>query len=58
MSVTFDLGNGTSVHTENNALLVDTQRGMVAASAVVQGDFICNVGGEPHNEVMSPPVVT
>jgi hypothetical protein len=58
MSVKFDLGSGVTVYTEDNALLIDTQRGMIAASDVVQGDFICNVSGEPRNEVMSPPVVT
>ena len=58
MAVLFDLGNGTTSYTKDNALLIDTQRGMVAASDVVQGDLICNVGGEPRNEVVSAPVVT
>jgi len=59
MAVTFDIGNGTSVYIENNAFLVDTQRGMVAASDVVQGDFIYNVSFTlSRNEVVSAPVVT
>lgn len=58
MAVKFDLGNGTSAYVEDNAHLIDTQRGMIAASDVVQGDFICNVSEQPRNEVMSAPVVT
>jgi hypothetical protein len=58
MAVKIDLGNGTHTYVEDNAHLIDTQRGMIPASDVVQGDMICNVNKDPHNEVMSPPVVT
>jgi hypothetical protein len=58
MAVTFDLGNGTSAHVEDNAHLIDVLgKGMVEAQNVVQGDKICNVAGQPHNEVLSAPVV-
>jgi hypothetical protein len=58
MGVKFDLGNGTNAYIADNEQLVPTQRGMVKAKDVQQGDMICNVNKEPHNEVMSPPVVT
>lgn len=58
MAIKFDLGNGTSSYVEDDAHMIDTQRGMVAASDIIQGDLICNVSGEPRNEVMSAPVVT
>jgi adenine deaminase len=59
MAVKFDLGNGTTAYVEDNAHLIDViNKGMIEAQNVVQGDKICNVAGEPHNEVMSAPVVT
>jgi hypothetical protein len=59
MSVSLDLGGGTTVYTEDNTHLIDVlDKGMVEAQNVVQGDKICNVAGEPHNEVMSAPVIT
>ena len=58
MAIKFDLGNGTSSYVEDDAHMIDVLgKGMTAASAVVQGDKICNVAGLPHNEVMSAPVV-
>ena len=57
MAIKFNLGNGTSAYVEDNAHMIDTQRGMVVADQIVQGDLICNVSGQPRNEVMSAPAV-
>ena len=59
MSVSFDLGSGTHAYVENNTHLIDVLgKGMIEAQNVVQGDKICNVSGQPHNEVVLPPTVT
>jgi hypothetical protein len=58
MPVTFDVGNGTTVSVGSNTQPMDTQRGMIAADEVVQGDFIRNISGDPRCEVVAPPVVS
>lgn len=58
MAVTFDIGNGAKVHVTNNTHPMDTQRGLVPANAVIQGDFIRNIGGDPRKEVVDVPVVS
>ena len=58
MAITFDIGNGTKVHVTSDTHPMDTQRGMVPANAVIQGDSIRNMSGEPRCEVTAPPVAT
>ena len=52
MAIRFDLGNGTNAYVQNNAHIMDTQRGIIAANEVVTGDHIKNVSDEPRNEVI------
>ena len=56
--VKFDVGNGTTVSVQNNMQSMLTHRGPVPAQDVVQGDYICNLGGEPFLEVVASPVVS
>ena len=58
MAVKFDIGNGTSVSVQSDTHSMRTQRGLVPANEVVQGDRICNIDGEPFVEVIAPPVVS
>lgn len=58
MPVTFDLGNGTSCHVVDSAQIIHTNNGPKQADQVQQGDYICNVKGEPYVEVVAPPVVS
>jgi hypothetical protein len=58
MAVEFDLGDGTDVRINDNSQLVKTQRGMIAADQVVQGDKILYVSGLEMAEITSVPVVT
>jgi hypothetical protein len=58
MAVEFDLGDGTDVRINDNSQLVKTQRGMIAADQVVQGDKILYISGHEMAEVVSTPVVT
>jgi hypothetical protein len=58
MAVKFDIGNGTTVHVSDNSHPMDTQRGIVAADQVVQGDKIRHINGEMRCEVVAPPAVS
>jgi len=58
MAVKFDLGNGTICVVQVDDHPMHTHRGIVPADQVVQGDRICNIGGEPFVEVVAPPVVS
>jgi hypothetical protein len=58
MAVTFDLGDGVSCQIQDDAQLVQTQRGKIRADLVQQGDRIKNLSGEPMREVVAPPVVS
>ncbi len=58
MPVTFDVGNGTTVSVQDDAQIMQTARGAVVATDVVQGDHICNMRGAPLLEVIAPPLVS
>ena len=58
MAVVFDLGNGTTCSVQNNSQIMVTNKGPKQANQVVQGDYICNIKGEPYVEVVAPPVVS
>ena len=58
MSVKCDLGSGTVTVFDTNDQLVKTQRGMIRADELVQGDFVRYMTGQPLAEVMAPPVVS
>ena len=58
MAVTFDIGNGTTVSVISNTHPMDTNRGIVPANLVEQGDFIRHINGDPRCEVIAPPVVS
>ena len=58
MSVECDLGNGTVTVFDTNDQLVKTQRGTIRADAIVQGDFVRYLTGQPLAEVQSAPVVS
>jgi hypothetical protein len=54
--VVFDIEGGNS--SVSNDKMVVTQRGVILATDLKQGDFVCVLSGCPPTEIISVPVVT